>query len=134
MIQSFDDTTLRNLSVIISEMLTHGQITEQLVSSNIAEADSTKNKKDRIFYALKERQRHDNCGNNVLNFVINLLNPKRYNDEATYEKDRKLINEKLSYEGIEIDETGNARTVNKAKNYFRSKRTVVQNQRKNTKY
>jgi hypothetical protein len=54
MVKSFDDITLRNLSNIISEMLTHGQIAEQFATSNIAQAGGS-NKKDKVFYALKEQ-------------------------------------------------------------------------------
>lgn len=121
MTQSFDDITLRNLSDIISgSMLTHGQITEQLASSNIAQAGGS-NKTERIFHALKARQKQDNCGNNVLAFVVKLLNPKRYSDEVEYEKHRCLINEKLSYEGIEINKRGEPIIVNKAKTISEAK-------------
>lgn len=54
-------------------------------------------------------------------FVSNLLNPKRYGDETTYEKDRSLINEKLLYEGIEINKRGEARQVNKARTISEAK-------------
>jgi hypothetical protein len=46
-----------------------------------------------------------------LAFVVRLLNPKRYNSEDEFERDRTTINEKLVYEGIEIDKTGQPRLV-----------------------
>lgn len=111
----FDDITLRNLSDILAGMLTHTKITEHLSSAGISETGQGTNKTDRIFYALKARQTQDRCGNNVLAFVSRLLNPKRYGDEAIFEEDRSRINEKLVYEGIEIDKSGQPRQVVKAK-------------------
>ncbi|MEI7591209.1 MAG: TIGR02391 family protein [Deltaproteobacteria bacterium] len=115
MTNSFDDITLRNLSDIISGMLTHTKISEHLSGAGIKESQLGTNKTDRLFYALKERQEQDRCGNNVLAFVVRLLNPKRYSNEDVYEKDRTTINEKLAYEGIEIDKTGQPKNVEKAK-------------------
>lgn len=120
MTQAFDDITLRNLSDIISDMLTHPKISEQLAGAGILEAGGN-NKTDRVYYALKARQKQDNCGNNVLSFVVRLLNPKRYNNEAEYEFDRTRINEKLIYEGIEINKSGEAKLVQKAKTISEAK-------------
>jgi len=114
MTQSFDDTALRNISDIIADILTHGKITDQLASAGISQAGGS-NKPDRVFCALKERQKQDGCGNNVLAFILQIINPKRYNDEAAFEKDRGRINEKLLYEGIEITVRGEPRQVDKAK-------------------
>lgn len=121
MTKSFDDITLRNISDIISNMLTHTKITEHLSGAGISQSQTGTNKTDRLFYALKERQIQDRCGNNVLAFVVRLLNPKRYNSEDEFEKDRTTINEKLVYEGIEIDKSGQARQVDKAKTISEAK-------------
>ena len=121
MTNSFDDITLRNLSDRVSLMLTHSKISEHLSAAGIAESSRGTNKSDRIFFALKERQQQDKCGNNVLAFVVRLLTPKRYSDEAIFENDRALINEKLVYEGIEIDKNGQPRIVEKAKNISEAK-------------
>ena len=121
MTPSFDDITLRNLSNIISDILTHKQISEQFSSAGITENGEGSNKTDRIYYALKAKQKQDKCGNNVLAFVVKLLNPKRYGDEADYERDRTRFNEKLLFEGIEIDKRGEARTVQKARTISEAK-------------
>lgn len=121
MTKSFDDITLRNLSDIISGMLTHTKISEYLSSAGISESQRGANKTDRLFYALKERQEQDKCGNNVLAFVVRLLNPKRYSDESVFEKDRTTLNEKLVYEGIEIDKSGQPRIVDKARTISEAK-------------
>jgi hypothetical protein len=62
MTKSFDDITLRNISDIISNMLTHTKITEHLSGAGISQSQNGTNKTDRLFYALKERQIQDRCG------------------------------------------------------------------------
>lgn len=125
MVQTFDDIALRNLSDIISDILTHRQITEQLSSARISETGEGNNKTDRIYYALKAKQTQDNCGNNVLAFILKIINPKRYNDEINFESDRTRLNEKLLYEGIEIDKSGEAKSVKKAKTITEAKERSI---------
>lgn len=121
MTASFDDITLRNLSDLVSDMLTHRKITEHFSSLGFTESNEGTNKTDRIYYTLKTRQKQDDCGNNILSFVVKLLNPKRYNDEKEFETDRAKINEKLLYEGIEINERGEPNIVSKAKTISEAK-------------
>jgi uncharacterized protein (TIGR02391 family) len=121
MTNNFDEITLRNLSNIVSGILTHRQISEHLQNTSITDTGEGSNKSDRLFYSFKARQKQDNCGNNVLNFVTKILNPKRYNDEAEFERHRTSINEKLVYDGIEIDKAGQPRQVNRAKTISEAK-------------
>lgn len=114
MTKSFDDIALRNISNIISDILTHSKIANFLSNCNIPEAGGN-NKTDRIFNALKEKQRQDSCGNNVLAFIVQVINPKRYDNETEFEKDRRRMNEKMLYEGIEINQQGVPQQVDKAK-------------------
>ena len=120
MTQLFDDTALRNISDILSVILTHSKITHFLSSSSIPQAGGS-NKPDRIFNALKQKQKQDSCGNNVLKFISDIINPRRYNDDVEFEKDRGSINEKLSYEGIEISKDGVPKSVSKAKTITEAK-------------
>lgn len=121
MIKSFDDITLRNLSDIISDMLTHTKISEHLAGAGITESNQGSNKTDRIFYALKAKQEQDKCGNNIIAFVARLLSPKRYSEESIFETHRTTINEKLAYEGLEIDKAGQPRVINKVKTISEAK-------------
>jgi len=123
MTNSFDLNILRSISKIIGEdVLTHKQINEQFQNAGITDTGEGTNKPDRLFYSLKARQKQDNCGNNVLSFIVNIINPKRYNDETEFEKHRTAINEKLLYEGIEIDKAGQPKIVDKAKTISEAKR------------
>lgn len=121
MVASFDNTTLRNIADIFADILSHKQITEQFNNSHIIDTAEGTSKPNRIFHSLKDRQKKDNCGNNVLSFVVQVINPKRYSDEIIFENHRALINEKLLYEGIEIDKSGSAQAVKKAKTISEAK-------------
>jgi len=123
MTNNFDFNTLRSLSIIIGEqILTHKQINEQFQNSGLVDTGEGTNKPDRIYFSLKARQKQDQCGNNVLGFVLRIINPKRYNNEVEFEKHRTTINEKLLYEGIEIDKEGQPQVVDKAKTISEAKR------------
>lgn len=116
MTKNFDLNTIRSISTIIGEqILTHKQINEQFQNSGIIDTGEGSNKPDRIFYTLKSRQKQDGCANNVLSYIVGIINPKRYGNEAEFEKHRTSINEKLLYEGIEINKEGQAKVVDKAK-------------------
>lgn len=122
MTKSFNPSTLRSISKIIGEeILTHKQINEQFHNSGLIDTGEGTNKPDRIYYTLASRQKQDNCGNNVLSFIIKIIDPKRYDSEASFEKHRTSINEKLLYEGIEINKEGQPKIVDKAKTISEAK-------------
>lgn len=76
-----------------------------LALCNIPQAEGA-NKQDRIFYALKRTQERNGCGNNVIDFIQKTITPTRYDGNQQFELDRAAINEKLLYEGYEINEKG----------------------------
>lgn len=125
MTPSFDETTLRNIANVLGSVLTNKQISEQFKSAGIMETGDGTNKPDRIYYSLFSRQKQDNCGNNVLDFIIRIITPKRYSSEIEFERDRTAINEKLLYDGIEIDITGSPQRVSKAKTISEAKSRSV---------
>lgn len=106
MIKSFDNNSLRNFSDVLAVILTHTRISRILAECSMPEAGGT-NKSDRLYYAFMEKQRIDNCGNNIAAFIMRVITPKLYDDELSFEKDRSAINEKLAYDGLQIDIHGN---------------------------
>lgn len=113
MVKMFDKQDLRNISDVLSGIITHSKITEYLHDCNIPEAGGS-NKSDRIYYALKEHQNRDGCGNNVIAFILRIISPKRYNSELEFENDRTLINEKLAFVGYSISQKGELKVCTKA--------------------
>lgn len=68
MIKSFDNNSLRNFSDVLAVILPHTKISRILAECSISEADGF-NKSDRLYYAFLEKQRVDNCGNNIAVFI-----------------------------------------------------------------
>ena len=68
MIKSFDNNSLRNFSDVLAIILSHKDISIILAECSIPKADGA-NKSDRLYYAFVEKQRIDNCGNNIAAFI-----------------------------------------------------------------
>lgn len=68
MIKSFDNNSLRNFSDVLAVILTHTRISRILAECSIPEAGGF-NKSDKLYYAFLEKQRVDNCGNNIAAFI-----------------------------------------------------------------
>lgn len=130
MVAKFDVLALQNFAGVLAGILTHGKITDMLALCNIPQAEGT-NKQDRIFYAFKRIQDRNGCGNNVIDFIQKTITPKRYDDNKQFESDRAAINEKLLYEGYEINENGEllqckkAQTITEAKERSQKIKTKI---------
>lgn len=68
MIKSFDNNFLRNFSDVLAVILSHKEISIILAECSIPEAGGF-NKSERLYYAFLEKQRIDNCGNNIAAFI-----------------------------------------------------------------
>lgn len=130
MVSKFDDLALQNFAGVLAGILTHGKITDMLALCNIPQAEGT-NKPDRIYYAFRNIQNRTGCGNNVIDFILKTITPKRYGDNKQFEIDRAAINEKLLYEGYEINEKGEillckkAQTITEAKERSQKIKTKI---------
>ena len=120
MIATFDDLALLNFASVLAGILTHSKITDILALCNIPQAEGT-NKSDRIYYAFKNIQNQNGCGNNVIDFIQKTITPKRYDDNKQFELERAAINEKLLYEGYEINEKGEILQCKKAQTITEAK-------------
>jgi len=106
MIKKLEDSTIRNIAIIGSEILSHRQLDELLESAGIEVNQQATSKADKLFYSLKYRQHRDNCSNNLINFIQKVISPMRYDNELDFEKHKTRFNEKLLYEGLEINSSG----------------------------
>ncbi len=68
MIKSFDNNSLRNFSNVLAVILPHTRTSRILAECSIPEAGGF-NKSDKLYYAFLEKQRVDNCGNNIAAFI-----------------------------------------------------------------
>lgn len=130
MVLKFDDLALQNFANVLAGILTHNNITNMLALCNIPQAGGM-NKPDRIYYAFKNIQNRSGCGNNVIDFIQKTITPKRYDNNIQFEADRTAINEKLLYEGYEINERGEillckkAQTITEAKERSQKIKTKI---------
>lgn len=119
-IPKFDEQALKNFADVFAIILTHGKITEMLALCNIP-PDKGYNKQDRLYYAFKNIQDSNGCANNVIDFIQKTITPRRYNDHKAFEADRTAINEKLLYEGYEVNEKGQVQQCKKAQTITEAK-------------
>jgi uncharacterized protein (TIGR02391 family) len=72
-------------------------------------------KRHRLFEALVQRQRSDNCANSVLAFVKHVMNPVRYvGNKDAFESQRQRLNGVLSFSGLALGDDGKLRPVKAA--------------------
>src|SRR5687768_16997566 len=101
---SFDATQLERLCRVLGDTdrgLTGSDIARLLARRGIADAAPDDTKWKRLFTALAQRQAQDGCGNCVLSFTADALQPVRFTGEpARYEWLRERINAVLAFRGL----------------------------------
>lgn len=127
-IPAFDDELLRSLCAILgatNEGLTNAEIDQLLSNAKIEDPHAKKypknpyvyypiTKRDRLYQALSQRQLQDQCGNNVVNFLLMALSPVRFvQNRPKYDFLLSEANKVLSFSGLEIGEDGKLRTTNR---------------------
>jgi uncharacterized protein (TIGR02391 family) len=112
-IRILEDQTLRAICCVLgdtNEGLTGTQIGQLLEECGIFNISPTATKRDRLFAALRERQRQDNCGNNVVAFIQAAMNPVRYvRNSNHFEDTRAEVNKVLAFSGLTLGEDGKLR-------------------------
>lgn len=118
MIPSFEITTLESICNILgntTDGFTGSAIGRYLKACNIPDTQPTFTNWKRLFEALKDKQRSDECGNNIAVFIQYVMNPVLH-VENTYWFDETLfkLNNILAFEGYELGKNGKLSQVNKA--------------------
>lgn len=120
----FDLGVLQSISDILGDTqngFTGSEIESLLAECLITDLLPQHTKRYRIFEALKEKQRKDDCGNNVAAFIQRAMNPVRHHDaQEWFEDTRSKLNHVLAFGGLQLREDGKliqaekARTINEA--------------------
>ena len=122
MIKSFDITLLEELAKILCEMSTHKQLTSIFERTGIDDVlGQGPARWRRILHSLDARQKRDQCGNNVGAFIQAMTSPVRFSDADEYNDHRVLLNEKLAFHGLFLDEKGMLTEVSKAETITEAK-------------
>ena len=115
----FPANELRALCDVLGETdagLTGREIGELLSTCCIADPARGITKRRRLFEALSARQSQDQCSNNVLRFIQEVMAPVRYREEPNiFDSRRHDVNEVLAFQGWQVGEDGNLRTVEKVR-------------------
>ena len=96
--------------------LTGSEIGRYLRECNIQDMQPEITKRNRLFQALRDRQRGDGCANNILAFIKLVMDPVLYNQNPDYYADlRSHLNKALAFAGYEVRDDGEIISVVKAK-------------------
>jgi uncharacterized protein (TIGR02391 family) len=114
-IPAFTDPALQALCDILGATdtgLSGSEIGRYLTECVIADPIPLMTKRHRLFQALREKQAQDACANNVLRFVMHVMNPVRHVGHRDYfESERAKLNEVLAFTGHSLGEDGQLRPV-----------------------
>ena len=78
---SFDQPNLEAIAAILGDTgsgLTGSEIARYLSECGIPDHEPGMTKRHRLYHALAEKQKADNCGNNIIAFITRVMNPVRH--------------------------------------------------------
>jgi len=117
-INKVEETALQAICDILgdtNEGLTGSEISRLLTQLNIPDVSPTATKRYRLFEALKSKQEHDNCGNNIFAFIMKAMDPIRYTQSSeTFSNRRDKMNTVLAFLGFKLGENGQMYTTQQA--------------------
>lgn len=112
-IPQLDETQLERICDVLGDTstgLTGSEIGKLLAGLGIADPFPAETKRRRLFKALLQRQQQDRCGNLIIAFIQQAMNPVRYTGNAEYfEQKRGELNAILAFAGYELGEDGKVR-------------------------
>lgn len=122
MVEKLNNATLAEIAKIIGDLFTGSKIADLLKEANIDNISHNSTKWKVLYDCFIQKQKEDNCSNNILAFIETCFNPVRFTqEESSYEDKRNRINIILSFSGLEITKEGKlvkvseARTISEAK-------------------
>lgn len=118
--QKLNEELLQNLCSVVADTndgITGSQIGKYLSMVNINDPFPDITKRDRLFEALKVKQKQDNCSNNIFYFLIKVMSPVNYvKNPDLFENRRRGINSVLLFAGYELNQNGEFKLVDSVKN------------------
>jgi uncharacterized protein (TIGR02391 family) len=109
-ISSLDGTHLEAICQVLGQTeggLTGTEISRYLAQCGIADPAPTENKRQRLFEALKAKQRQDRCANNVFAFIKKVMSPVLFHARPEeYNLFRARLNTTLAFSGYQVAENG----------------------------
>jgi uncharacterized protein (TIGR02391 family) len=114
-ISVFAQSHLRAICELLGDTstgLTGSEISQLLRDCGIDDPFSTLTKRHRLFEALDQRQKQDDCGNHVVAFLLAAMSPVRYVGRADLFEDRRAqLNQVLSFASLSLGKDGTLQSV-----------------------
>lgn len=120
-IKNIDLGSLESICKILGDTnngISGTEISKYLAETNIKDPQLNSTKWKRLYDALSIKQSEDRCSNNVLAFIKYVLRPSRHIHRKEWFKNiRTELNYVLSFEGLELTESGDIRATAKVKTF-----------------
>ena len=120
-IKSLDLGSLESICKTLGETnngLSGTEITKYLAECNIKDLQLNSTKWKRLYDALYSKQTEDRCSNNVLAFIKYVMRPSRHiHRKEWFENIRTELNYVLSFEGFELNESGELKQADKVQTF-----------------
>jgi uncharacterized protein (TIGR02391 family) len=114
-VPKFNDASLQALADILGDTstgLTGSEIGRYLRECSFPDPIPQMTKRHRLYAALAKKQTADGCANNVLGFIVHVMNPVRHVGSRDYfESERGKLNSVLAFSGLSLGEDGKLRAV-----------------------
>jgi len=120
-INPFKASTLEMIANAIADIdpgITGSVIHRMLLQSQIEDISYNEQflaKRKKLFNAFADYQNKNQCANNIILFIQNVLSPQRYVDNTdVFNKVKNEVNKQLAFEGLNIDDSNQIVSVEKA--------------------
>lgn len=120
-INPFKASTLEMIANAIADIdpgITGSVIHRMLLQSQIEDISYNEQflaKRKKLFNAFADYQNNNQCANNIILFIQNILSPQRYVDNTDiFKKVKDEVNKQLAFEGLSIDDSNQIVSVAKA--------------------
>ena len=129
-IKKFELASLESICKILGDTengLTGNQISKYLSECDIHDPQLNSTKRKKLYDALELKQNQDKCSNNIINFIQHVMKPSRHFDDQQWFKEiRKKLNLILSFEGLELEETGFIKQIKATKTLSEAEERALQ--------
>lgn len=127
-VPKFNEASLQALADILGDTSTGligSEIGRYLRECSFPDPIPQMTKRHRLYAALAEKQTADGCANNVLGFIVHVMNPVRHAGGRDYfESERGKLDSVLAFSGLSLGEDGKLHAVTAAQTLTEAEATA----------
>jgi uncharacterized protein (TIGR02391 family) len=104
----FSASAVESICQVLGEAVTGSQIPNLIVRLKVSEApgEQSNTKWKRLFNAVAAAQNRQQDGRPLLRLILDVVTPVRFASPAEFEERRALVNERLLFSGLQVQEDG----------------------------